>query len=112
METYFVETTFRLGSTPNRDQFAASKTMRRDAWTLTEDHPQVIFDRDNHIPIWGGTSGSTMDIIHSAKQLGIVNSKQLTALAYVIVAYFHFSPTKYVVHTYHEVMRGAKIVAP
>ena len=53
-----------------------------------------------------------MDIVYSAKTLGINDPNQLTALAYAIVTYFHFAPTKYVVHTFHEVMRAAKIIAP
>lgn len=104
---------YRLGPTPLRDEFSASKTtMRIDAWTLNENHPQIISDREKNVPIWGGTSGTTMDIIHSAKVLGINDPVQLTALAYVIAAFFHFAPTKYVVHTFHEVMRGAKLIAP
>jgi hypothetical protein len=82
--------------------------MRRGKWTLNESHATVAADRSEGVSVWGGTSGSAMDMIHYAQTLDILDESQLTALAWCIAAFFHFMPTAVSpTHTWHEVMRGA-----
>ncbi|HEX8670739.1 MAG TPA: hypothetical protein VF710_02575 [Longimicrobium sp.] len=82
--------------------------------SLVETHPQVYQDRLQGVSVWAGTSGSTMDIIWFAKKVaGITDDHSLTCLAWCAFAFFHIMPTgQSPTHTFHEVMRGAKQVAP
>ena len=106
----FSRKTRHFGKTPGRDEHAH---MRVNKWTLKEDDELVKSDRDNGVSIWSGTSGSTMDIMHAAKQTGISDAKQLTELAWCAFAFFHIMPTvNSGTHTFHEVMRGAQMIEP
>jgi hypothetical protein len=82
--------------------------IRINKYSLDEDDKDVIKDRLNGNSIWAGKSGSTIDIISTAKALGFTETVTLARLAYCTFAFFHYMPTSVSsTHTYHEVMRGA-----
>jgi hypothetical protein len=82
--------------------------------SLMEENLAVYKDRLGGISVWAGTSGSTMDIIWFAKEVAKMDGQfELTCLAWCAFAFFHIMPTSMSpTHTFTEVMRGAKSVAP
>jgi hypothetical protein len=101
---------FSRFKTPGRGDHSA---MRIGKYSLNEKHEQVLADRRDGVSIWAGTSGSTMDMVFGAIQLGLNDPISLHQLANCIAAFFHFMPTnRSSTHTYHEVMRGAKSICP
>lgn len=98
---------------PGRRQ---SEDMRKkdSRGSLIEHNVNVYKDRLSGVSIWAGTSGSTMDMIYFAKEVAQIKDPfTLTCLAWCAFAFFHIMPTGLSpTHTFHEVMRGAKHVAP
>ena len=96
--------------TPNR---GTTRGMRigNEKYSLAEDNPWIANQRSLNNSIWAGKSGSAMDMVYAATQMGIEDDDSLAALAFCIVAFFHFMPTSQSsTHTYHEVMTGATSV--
>lgn len=98
--------------TPGRE---STQGMRLDGekYSLAEDNPWIVEQRRLNNSIWAGKSGSAMDMIYAAMQVGLDDDDSIAALAFCIVAFFHFMPTSQSsTHTYHEVMSGATTVRP
>jgi hypothetical protein len=98
--------------TPGRGDHADMR-LPNEKYSLNEEHPAVADDRLQGVSIWAGKSGSAMDMIFGAMQMGLTDPKLLLHLAYCIFAFFHFMPTvQSSTHTFHEVMRGAHSICP
>lgn len=96
--------------TPDRRSTAGMRPIG-EKYSLIEDNPWVVNQRRLNNSIWAGKSGSAMDMIFVAQEVGINDNDSLAALAFCIVAFFHFMPTSQSsTHTYHEVMTGATSV--
>ncbi|KTT26711.1 hypothetical protein SB14R_02640 [Pseudomonas oryzihabitans] len=98
--------------TPGRNDHASMR-VPDDKYSLNEEHSDVFADRAKGVSVWAGKSGSAMDMIYGAIQMGIDDPDLLTHLAFCIFAFFHFMPTiRSATHTYNEVMRGAQSICP
>jgi len=101
-------------SIPGRNESDLMRKKGSKGSLIEFENPLVYKDRLRCVSIWAGTSGSTMDILYFAKEVaGIKDATQLTCLAWCAFAFFHIMPTGISpTHTFNEVMRGAKTVAP
>jgi hypothetical protein len=96
--------------TPNRGTTRGMR-IENEKYSLEEGNSWIANQRSLNNSIWAGKSGSAMDMVYAATQMGIEDDDSLAALAFCIVAFFHFMPTSQSsTHTYHEVMTGATSV--
>lgn len=110
-------------------EFRARESGNRldDGWSLNESHPLVKHDREQCTqsirdqirckierpdcqPILSGTSGTTMDIVNIAINMGITDINALNKLPAIMNAYFHTVPPHWPIHSPIEVQRGAQVI--